>query len=159
MDEAAREWGLRPDEPEGRSVSALMGAIGWFARLHEAAVKRLEAVAAERATVAKMQLDAAVELRRHADAALHQARTAMIQEEVIRENLVARMIDQTLPMFAERLQKCLVIKEWVYNTRVRQRRLAATWLGALTSPGPARTRRLAPIVTGMSSSRLGTLSA
>jgi hypothetical protein len=122
VDEAAREWGLRPDEPEGRFVSALMGAIGWFARLHETAVKRLEAVAAERATVAKMQLDAAAELRRHAEAALHQARTAMIQEEVIRENLVARMIDQTLPMFAERLQKCLVIKEWVYNTRVRQRR-------------------------------------
>jgi len=150
VDDAAREWGLRPNEPEGRFVSALMGAVGWFARLHETAVQRLEAVASERAAVAKMQLEAAVELRRGAEAALHQARTAMIQEEVIRETLVVRMIEQTFPMFAERLQKCLFIKEWVVNTGIRQRRfflsgfvILAIFLGgyavrAVNEPGPSR---------------------
>jgi len=150
VEDAAREWGLRPDEPEGQFVSALLGAIGWFARLHEAAMQRLEAVASERAAVAKMQLDAAAELRRHADAALHQARTAMIQEEVIRETLVVRMIEQTFPMFAERLQKCLFIKEWVVNTGIRQRRfylnagiavavvLGSYVAGRFDQPGPSR---------------------
>jgi hypothetical protein len=122
VEAAAREWGIHPHHPEGKFVAALLGAIGWLGELHEAGMRRLEAAGAERAAVARMQLDAAIELRRHAEAALHQARTAMIQEEVIRENLVVRMIDQTFPMFAERLQKCLVIKEWVYNTRARQRR-------------------------------------
>ncbi len=123
VDHAALEWGIQPHHPEGRFVSALLGTVGFFGELHEAAMRRLEAVSVERAAVAKMQLDAAVEIRRQAEAAAHQARTAMIQEEVIRETLVVRMIDKTFPMFAERLQKCLFIKEWVVNTDRRQRRM------------------------------------
>ena len=154
VEAAAREWGIHPHHVEGKFVAALLGTLGWLAQLHEAGMQRLEAVASERAAVAKMQLDAAVELRRGAEAALHQARTAMIQEEVIRETLVVRMIEQTFPMFAERLQKCLFIKEWVVNTGIRQRRfylnagiavaviLGSYVAGRLDQPGPSRAEAI-----------------
>src|SRR5258708_33657734 len=44
VEEAAREWGVRPDQLEGRFVSALMAAIGWSGRVSAAAQEEFNAL-------------------------------------------------------------------------------------------------------------------
>jgi hypothetical protein len=50
--------------------------------------------------------------------------------QVEKENLVAKMIKETLPLFAERLKEALIIREKPWNDDVKRRRFATA--GAVT---------------------------
>ena len=76
------------------------------------------------------ELAAAKEITRAAKAGLTQADVMLTVVQVEKENLVAKMIKETLPLFAERLKEALIIREKRWNDDVKRRRFATA--GAVT---------------------------
>ena len=122
VQEAARDWGIRPDLMEGRFVSALLNAVSWTGRISESAQAEFRQLFQKQRDQAEVELARAREITRAANAALGQARNAMISLQVERENVVVRMIHETMPMFAKELRGALVIREKALNDGVRLRR-------------------------------------
>ena len=118
---AADEWAVRWQEPEGRFVSALLGAVETLGRLAASGQAMIEAVARDSRATAEAEYAQAREVTKAAQLALKQARNAQLALVVEQENVTLRMIDQTLPLFAERLEKVLVIREQRWNADVRRR--------------------------------------
>jgi uncharacterized membrane protein YbjE (DUF340 family) len=131
VEEAAREWGLRWQEPEGRFVSALLGAIAMLGDLSRAAQGSIEAMARQHREAAALELAGAKEITRAAEVSLRQARQAQIALVVEKENLTLRMIKETLPLFVERLKEALIIREKRWNDDIKRRRLATAGLVTL----------------------------
>ena len=123
--QAAGEWAIRWQEPEGRFISALLGAIEIVGRLTVSVQSAIDAAAHEGRTAAEAELAKARELQQSAHIALAQARHLQLGAITEQENVTVRMIDQTLPLFVERLEKVLVIREQRWNTDVKRRRYAA----------------------------------
>ena len=122
--DAAREWGVRPHLMEGRFVSALMAAIAEVARVSDAARDEFKRAFQQNREAADLELERAREITRAANISLSQARNALIGLEVERENAIVRMIHETLPVFAERLQGALIIREKSWNEGQRFKRYA-----------------------------------
>jgi hypothetical protein len=131
VEAAAREWGVRPDQLEGRFVSALMAAIGWSGRVSAAAQEEFKTLFRQQREACERELASAREITRAAHAGLTQARTALIVLQVEKENLTAKMIKETLPLFAERLKGALIIREKRWNEDVKRRRLATAGMVTL----------------------------
>lgn len=121
VEQAAKEWGVHWDELEGRFVAALLGAIRMLGGLEVAQRRSIEETLRLGRLTAEAELEQARELSRHARAGITQARNAQILLQVEQENLVVRMIKETLPLFAERLRDVLVIRERQLNVSVRRR--------------------------------------
>ena len=130
VENAARAWGVRPDSLEGGFVSALLTATGSLGRLCVAALAGFDGLARENREAVKRELAAAKEITRAAKAGLTQADVMLTVVEVEKENLVAKMIKETLPLFAERLKEALIIREKRWNDDVKRRRFATA--GAVT---------------------------
>jgi hypothetical protein len=124
VEATGREWGVRPDSREGRFIAALLGTVGWLGRLGAASRASFETIARENRKAVEAELAQARELRGAADAALRQVRNAQATLVVEHESVTLRMIQETLPMFAERLQNVLVIREQRWNADVRRKRYA-----------------------------------
>ena len=131
VEEAARQWGLRPDHPEGQFVSALLGAIDWSGRVIETAQAEFKLMFRQDRDTAELELARAREITKAANIALSQARTAQIALQVEQENLVFRMMKEVMPLFIEKLQGALVLREESWNAGVRRRRYAVTGLVTL----------------------------
>jgi len=131
VERTGREWGVRPDSLEGRFVSALLGTTTWLGRLGLSAQASFEALGRHNRDAAELELARAREITKAAQIALSQARNAQIALEVERENLVLRMIKETLPLFADRLKQVLVIREQRWNSDLRRRRYAMAGAVAL----------------------------
>lgn len=131
VEAAGREWGVRPDSREGRFVSALLGAMGWLGRLGAASRTSFEALARENRAAAEMELARAREITKAASIGLTQARNAQIFLQVEQENVVARMIHETLPLFIEKLQGALLLRERRWNDALQRRRYAVVGLVTL----------------------------
>lgn len=121
---AGDEWAIRWQEPEGRFVSALLGAIEIVGRLTVTMQSSIEASAREGRAAAEAELAQARELQKAAQLALQQVRNLELAATAEQENLTVRMIDQTLPLFVERLEKVLVIREQAWNQGAKLRRCA-----------------------------------
>jgi len=130
-----RAEGIEPDGPLGVWLDAQAEALQGFAAIldgqearFDQALARIEA--ANKSELAK--LAAAVVLAREAaqqgELAVMQARNAQVLLVVERENLVQRMIKETLPMFVERLKEVLVIRETQWNRRKESVRFALAGL-------------------------------
>ena len=124
VEEAAREWGLRSDSREGKFVSAFLGTVSWLSRLSVSAHAGQQALSREQREAAATDLARVQEITRAANISLSQARNALIGLEVERENAIVRMIHETLPVFAERLQGALIIREKSWNEGQRFKRYA-----------------------------------
>ena len=110
VQDAAHEWGMRPDLKEGKFVSALLGAVEWVGRVNQAAQAEFRQIAQKQSDAAKVELARAEALTKATNATMGQARSALINLQVERENVTVRMIHETMPMFAEELRKALVIR-------------------------------------------------
>jgi hypothetical protein len=130
VEKAARAWGVRPESLEGRFVSALLTTTGSLGRLCASALAGLETLARENRAAAERELAAAKEITRAARAGLTQADVMLTVVQVEKENLVAKMIKETLPLFADRLKEALIIREKRWNEDVKRRRFATA--GAVT---------------------------
>jgi hypothetical protein len=121
VETAAREWGLRPNHPEGQFVSALMGAIEWTGRV-------IETARADFKDTAALELARAKQITKAAEAALGQARTAQISLQCEQENLVYRMMKEVMPLFVTKLCETLAQREQSWNGGLRPRRYVVTGL-------------------------------
>lgn len=136
--EDGRSEGIEPDGPLGRWLEGQAVALGALADIVDAQSGRIETMvarvtAAADAEIAKVaaatsQAEQAV---RAGEVALRQARTAQIALQVEQESLVVRMVKETLPLFVDKLQGALVLREQRWNEDVRRRRYALAGLVTL----------------------------
>ena len=131
VESAARDWGVRLDMPEGRFISAMLGAIGWSGRLTLAGRASIREVSQQHREALAMELASAREVTRSAQIALNQARNAQIGLQVEQENVLVRMVEKTLPLFIERMKGVLVLREKRLNDDIRRRKQALAGLVAL----------------------------
>ncbi len=122
--QAAEEWAIRWQEPEGRLISALLGGVELLGRLAASAQGAIEAAARDGRACAQAELAQVREMRRAVEASLQQTRNAELALVVEKEELTIRMIRETLPLFAERLRDALVIREQRWNRESVFRRYA-----------------------------------
>ena len=121
---AAEEWAVRWNEPEGRLISTLLGAIRKVADVGRASHDVMEAIARESKEAAQADLRRAQALRDAAELELLQVRTLKAGLIAEHENVTLRMIREVFPMFAEKLKSALVIRERAWNRDVERRRFA-----------------------------------
>jgi hypothetical protein len=136
---AGRAEGIEPDGPLGRWLEAQAQSLSTLADLLEEqsakideTLSRIASAAGEETEQLRVAIAAAKETTSQADRALQLARNLQIGAITEQENVTIRMIDQTLPLFVERLQKVLVIREQRWNSDVRRRRYAAAGALVLT---------------------------
>jgi multidrug efflux pump subunit AcrA (membrane-fusion protein) len=126
VERAARDWGIRSDLMEGRFVSALMAAIRAAGEVNEGAKAEFREIARKGQEIARTEYQQARELAQATNTALAQARTAQVLAQTEKESLVARMIKETLPLFAENMRNVLVLREQRWNRdRLRRRYVLA----------------------------------
>ena len=113
--DAAREWGVRPHLMEGRFVSALTAAIAQMARVSDTARDEFKRAFQQNREAAALELARVQEITKAANISLGQARNALINLQIERENVTIRMIHETMPMFATRMRGALVIREKSWN--------------------------------------------
>jgi hypothetical protein len=119
---AAAEWAVRWDEPEGRFISALLGAVEIVGRLTASVQGAFEQTSKDGRVAAEAELLKAKELHRAAQLALTQIRNIELAAKAEHEAVAVQMMDQTLPLFIERLEKVRVIREQGWNKGVERRR-------------------------------------
>jgi hypothetical protein len=122
VQDAAHEWNIRPDLKEGKFVSALLGAVEWVGRVSQAAQAEFRQIAQKQSDAAKVELARAEALTRATNATLGQARSALINLQVERENVTVRMIQETMPVFAEKMREVLVTRINDENAGLRLKR-------------------------------------
>jgi hypothetical protein len=122
VQDAAHEWNIRPDLKEGKFVSALLGAVEWVGRVSQAAQAEFRQIAQKQSDAAKVELARAEALTKATNATLGQARSALINLQVERENVTVRMIQETMPVFAEKMREVLVTRINDENAALRLKR-------------------------------------
>jgi hypothetical protein len=122
--EAAAEWGVRWNEPEGRFISALVGAMDMVGELSASAQRVLAETTREGRIAAEVDLRKAKEIHKAAQLALTQIRNIELAAKAEHETIALQMIDRTMPLFTERLEKVLVVREQRWNKDVARRRYA-----------------------------------
>ena len=115
---------MRWDEPEGRFISALMGAIEVVGKLSASAQAAFVQTSRDGRAAAEADLLRAKEIHEAAQLALTQIRNIELAAKAEHEAVAVQMIDRTLPLFIERLEKVLVIREQRWNKDVARRRYA-----------------------------------
>lgn len=126
---AADEWAVRWNEPEGKFISALLEATEMLGQLLSSGQERMEAIAVQSRSAAAAEIvllrdaiEGANHVVRQGEFALRQARQMQAGVIVERQHLVQKMVDETLPLFAEKLNETMVIREKGWNARARDRR-------------------------------------
>lgn len=122
--EATHAWGVRRDSAEGAFVSAFMAAVTAVGGVVEGARAEFRQIFDQQREAGKDELARVKELTKAAGLALSQARQAGLSLEVEQANLALRMVDRTLPLFAEKLQGALVLREQRLNFRILLRHYA-----------------------------------
>jgi hypothetical protein len=97
-------------------------------RLTVATQASLEATAKEAHSTTMAELESVRELRRTVEAVKGQAEVVQVMSVAEREHAVQRMLERTLPLFAERLQKVLAIREARWNADQARKRYAVAGL-------------------------------
>lgn len=133
--EATHAWGVQRDSAEGAFVSAFMGAVSAVALIVENARSDIQHLLDQQREAGKDELARIRELTKAAGLALSQARQAGLSYEVEQAGLVLKMVDRTLPLFAEKLQGALVLREKQLNVAVQRRRYAVVGLVTLALVG------------------------
>ena len=113
-----RAEGIEPDGPLGRWLDAQAGSLRGLAGALDGQAQRIETVlsdvqAASQVELSKLRtaLEAAKESVRQGEQAIARARMAQAASTSHHQAVAQRMIDETLPMFAEKLKGLLVVRE------------------------------------------------
>jgi len=132
---AADEWAVRWNEPEGKFISAMLAATGMLGQLLTTGQQRMEEIAVQSRAAAQEEINllrsaiqGAEHVMRQGEFAIREARQIRAGVVVEKEHMVARMIKETLPLFAEKLQTLLVVKEQGWNERASLRRYLSAGL-------------------------------
>ena len=130
-----RSEGIEVDGPLGRWLEAQADALLGFADVLQGQddrvgdlLTRIEAAAATELHNLREGIEGANHVVRQGEFALRQARQMQAGVIVEREHMVQKMVDETLPLFAEKLNETMVIREKGWNARARDRRYAIAGL-------------------------------
>jgi hypothetical protein len=126
-----RAEGIEVDGPLGQWLDAQAEALSGLADVLQVQGERIDE------TLGRIEGNAAMELRnlreaieaanhvvRQGEFAMRQARQMQVGVVVERQHLVEKMVTETLPMFAEKLNEVWVIREKGWNVEARDRRFA-----------------------------------
>lgn len=134
----ARREGIEPDGPLGLWLVAQAGALESLATVLQGQADRVDVVLGELDRAGKVELEKAALALEHArkvlsqgEVALNQARAAQYHLHLSQETLVTRLVNETLPLFAQHMQGALVIRERRWNRDEGRRRMALAGLVAL----------------------------
>ena len=126
-----RAEGIEVDGPLGQWLEAQAQALLGLGDILQGQDGRVGEVLGRIETAAGLELrnlqeaiEGANHVVRQGDFALRQARQTQAGVVVERQHLVQKMVDETLPMFAEKLNGALVIREEAWNAKARDRRYA-----------------------------------
>ena len=135
--EGARRDGIEPDGPLGRWLAAQAGALESLAFVLQSQADRADALLSGIDVAAKAELAkaaAALEQGKKAIAqgeiVLAQARAAQYHLHLSEQTLVSRLVNDTLPLFAQHMKEALVIRERRWNQDKGRQRMALA--GAMT---------------------------
>ncbi len=145
--EAAREWGVRPDHPEGVFISTMIGTQAGFAELALSTAEALHATVAEARATAEEELArqrvATAETRvvlqnaRDAIAAMETGGQGAIRKlEIEQATVTTKLINCIVPDMIKGVRHALVIKQHRYNHYVEWARglgIGALMLGLVVS--------------------------
>ncbi len=127
--QAGRAEGIEVDGPLGEWLEAQAQALLGLADVLQGQDDRVSEVLGRVETAAGLEfrnlreaIEGANHVVRQGDFALRQARQLQAGVVVERQHLVQKMVDETLPMFAEKLNGALVIREQGWNAQARDRR-------------------------------------
>ncbi|MBN8900256.1 MAG: hypothetical protein J0H57_04410, partial [Rhodospirillales bacterium] len=130
--------GIEPGGPLGRWLNGQALTLEALADISEAQMARIEAVVAQVTTAANAEMEKlaaatrlAVAATQNGELAIRQARNAQIALQVEQVNVTDKMIKETLPLFVEKLQGALVLRERRWNDGVQRRRYAVVGLVTL----------------------------
>lgn len=133
--QAGRAEGIESDGPLGQWLEAQAGALLGLANVLQGQddrvgdlLTRIEAAAATELANLREGIEGANHVVRQGEFALRQARQMQAGAIVERQHLVQQMVDETLPLFAEKLNETMVIREKGWNARARDRRYAIAGL-------------------------------
>lgn len=135
VERTAREWDVRADLPEGRFVSSMLATVAGVGQMLQDTKLELARQFEINRTAAADELSRAKEITKAANVALSQARQAGLTYVVEQENVVVRMIDKTLPLFIEKMQGTLVLREKRLNAAAQRRLYALAVLTTLVLVG------------------------
>ena len=124
--EAADDWGVKPDHPEGAFVSAMIGTQVGFV---DVALSFAEGLAVAVADARVMAQESAEHQRRATAAtqeALGLAREAARVLEVEKVRVTTEMVAKVAPQLVEGVRHALVIKEQRFNRNLEWKRAALT---------------------------------
>ncbi|GLR66610.1 hypothetical protein GCM10010909_12900 [Acidocella aquatica] len=129
--QAGRAEGIEVDGPLGQWLEAQTQALLGLGDILQGQDGRVDLVLGRIESSAGLELrnlheaiEGANHVVRQGDFALRQARQMQAGLVVEREHMVQKMVDETLPMFADKLNGALVIREEAWNAKARDRRYA-----------------------------------
>ena len=129
--QSGRAEGIEADGPLGQWLEAQADALLGLADVLQGQddrvgdlLTRIEAAAATELHNLREGIEGANHVVRQGEFALRQARQLQVGIVVEREHMVQKMVDETLPLFAEKLNETMVIRERGWNARARDRRYA-----------------------------------
>lgn len=88
VEDASKAWNIQPELAEGRFVSAMMAAISWSGRVTQTAQAEWRSLFKSERDAAEMELARAREITKAVNAALGQARSALLGLQEIIEVLL-----------------------------------------------------------------------
>jgi hypothetical protein len=107
---AARDWGVQPDEMEGKFVSAILWAMRAVGKIVAAGAKEAKTIVADAKEVADLELE---KLRKYNIAAAMTIRQAEVAKEVVIANVTKGLSDRLIADMGP----WLVLKQTGYNLR------------------------------------------
>lgn len=103
IDTAARDWGVRPDKPEGKFVAALRGGIKDLADVVLAAGSAVDGVA----TDVKHWVETA---RETADAAARRAEASVRKAEIKQDEATSQAVERLVPGILKACESAVVLR-------------------------------------------------
>jgi len=135
VERSAKEFDVRADLPEGRFVASMLATLGGVGQMLQETKLELARQLQLNREAAADELARAKEITKAANVALSQARQAGLTYVVEQENVVVRMIDKTLPLFIEKMQGTLVLREKRLNAAAQRRLYAMAVLATVVLVG------------------------
>ena len=122
--EAADDWGVKPDHPEGAFVSAMIGTQVGFVDVALSFAEGLAAAIADARAMAQESAEQQARATAATQAALGLAREAARVLDVEKVRVTTEMVAKVAPALVEGVRHALVIKEQRFNRNMEWTRAA-----------------------------------
>lgn len=142
VEEAAREWGVQPDQVEGRFIGVMVVSMRCLGRILEEErenaarrEERLRAVAEEINKRGETELEKVREMRKAIESLMEQARVAIREKDANYNKAFERQVQNIATRMIGEFEKWRVIKESAWNRKMKWKWAAAASLLTLIVAG------------------------